>query len=129
MDEQKTAAKPRFMKPRLQKEANCRRRAGEDVIGEYLNSKKEFADEVMRPLQAKIEPVYVVPGSDAEAHVRKRYPHKTIRHVRNRIRTLSVMAFLRGLPLAFQRQMAANLDAVYHFTFTGTESTEATVTI
>ena len=35
----------------------------------------------MRPLQAKIEPVYVVPGSDAEAHVRKRHPHKTIRHV------------------------------------------------
>lgn len=103
--------------------------AGEDVIGEYLTSKKEFADEVMRPLQAKIEPVYVVPGSDAEAHVRKRYPHKTIRHVRNRIRTLSVMAFLQGLPLAFQRQTAANLDAVYHFTFTGTESTEATVTI
>ena len=103
--------------------------AGEDVIGEYLTSKKEFADEVMRPLQAKIEPVYVVPGSDAEAHVRKRYPHKTIRHVRNRIRTLSVMAFLRGLPLAFQRQTAGNLDAVYHFTFTGTESTEATVTI
>lgn len=103
--------------------------AGEDVIGEYLKSKKEFADEVMRPLQAKIEPVYVVSGSDAEAHVRKRYPHKTIRLVRNRIRTLSVMAFLRGLPLAFQRQAAGNLDAVYHFTFTGTESTEATVTI
>jgi ferredoxin len=103
--------------------------AGDDVIGEYLNSKKEFADEVMRPLQAKIEPVYVVSGSDAEAHVRKRYPHKTIRHVRNRIRTLSVMAFLQGLPIAFQRQAAGNLNAVYHFTFTGTESTEATVTI
>ena len=51
--------------------------AGEDVIGPYLASKKSFADEVMRPLQAKLEPVYVVRGSDAEAHVRKRYPHKT----------------------------------------------------
>jgi putative sterol carrier protein len=39
------------------------------------------------------------------------------------------MAFLRGLPLSFQRQAAGNLDAVYHFTFTGTESREATVTI
>src|SRR5258707_15485023 len=29
--------------------------AGEDVIGEYLNSKKEFTDEVVRPLQAKKE--------------------------------------------------------------------------
>jgi Fe-S-cluster-containing hydrogenase component 2 len=103
--------------------------AGEDVIGQYLNSKKEFADEVMRPLQAKVEPVYVVSGSDAEAHVRKRYPHKTVRHVHNRLRTLNIMAFLRGLPLAFQRQAAGNLDAVYHFSFTGTESTEATVTV
>jgi epoxyqueuosine reductase QueG len=31
--------------------------AGEDVIGPYLASKKDFADEVMRPLQAKREPV------------------------------------------------------------------------
>ena len=43
--------------------------AGEDVIGPYLASKKDFADDVMRPLQAKPEPVYVVRGSDAEAHV------------------------------------------------------------
>ena len=56
--------------------------AGEDVIGPYLASKKDFADDVMRPLQAKHEPVYVVRGSDAEAHVQKRYPHKTVRHVR-----------------------------------------------
>jgi ferredoxin len=95
--------------------------AGEDVIGEYLNSKKEFTDEVVRPLQAKKEPVYVVPGSDAEAHVQKRYPHKTIRYVRNSLRPRSIMAFLRGLPLSFQRQAAGDLDAVYHFTFTGKE--------
>jgi NAD-dependent dihydropyrimidine dehydrogenase PreA subunit len=103
--------------------------AGEDVIGEYLNSKKEFTDEVVRPLQAKKEPVYVVPGSDAETHVQKRYPHKTVRYVRNSLRTRSIMAFLRGLPLSFQRQAAGNLDAVYHFTFTGTEPAEATITI
>ena len=30
--------------------------AGEDVIGPYLASKKDFADDVMRPLQAKREP-------------------------------------------------------------------------
>jgi ferredoxin len=97
--------------------------AGEDVIGEYLNSKKEFTDEVVRPLQAKKEPVYVVPGSDAEMHVQKRYPHKTIRYVRNSLRPRSIMAFLRGLPLSFQRQAAGSLDAVYHFTFTGKELT------
>src|SRR4051794_28964631 len=38
--------------------------AGEDVIGPYLASKKTFADEIMRPLLAKREPVYVIPGSD-----------------------------------------------------------------
>src|SRR5213082_4317561 len=45
--------------------------AGEDVIGPYLASKKNFTDDVVRPLQAKHEPVYVVRGSDAEAHVQK----------------------------------------------------------
>jgi putative sterol carrier protein len=52
-----------------------------------------------------------------------------VRHVRNSLRPRSIMALLHGLPLSFQRQAAGNLDAVYHFTFTGTESAEATVTI
>jgi hypothetical protein len=34
------------------------------------------------PLQEKKEAVYVVPKSDAEAHVRKRFPLKTVKHVR-----------------------------------------------
>jgi ferredoxin len=103
--------------------------AGEDVIGPYLASKKDFTDEVMRPLQAKKEPVYVVSGSDAEAHVRKRYPHKTVRQVRGSLRPRTIAAFLRGLPVAFQRQAAGNLNAIYHFTFTGSETAEATVAI
>lgn len=103
--------------------------AGEDVIGPYLASKKDFADEVMRPLQAKAEAIYVVPGSDAEAHVRKRYPHKTVRHVRGSLRLRTIAAFLQGLPVGFQRQAAGNLSATYHFTFTGAEEAEATVTI
>ena len=73
--------------------------AGEDVIGPYLASKKDFADDVMRPLQAKREPVYVVRGSDAEAHVQKRYPHKTVRHVRNSLRPRSIASLLFGMPL------------------------------
>jgi hypothetical protein len=103
--------------------------AGEDVITPYLTSKKDFADEVMRPLQAKREPVYVIPGSDAEAHVQKRYPHKTVRHVRGSLRQRTVVSLLRGMPLAFQRHAAGNLDATYHFTFTGDEAVEATVAI
>lgn len=103
--------------------------AGEDVIGPYLASKKDFADDVMRPLQAKREPVYVVRGSDAEAHVQKRYPHKTVRHVRNSLRPRSIANLLVGMPLAFQRHAAGKLAATYHFVFTGKETTEATVTI
>lgn len=103
--------------------------AGEDVIGPYLASKKNFADDVMRPLQAKHEPVYVVRGSDAEAHVRKRYPHKTMRHVRGLLRPRSIASLLFGMRVSFQRQAAGKLDATYHFVFTGKESAEATVTI
>lgn len=103
--------------------------AGEDVIGPYLNSKKEFADEVMRPLQAKREPVYVIAGADAEAHAKKRYPHKTVRHVRNSLRPRSIAVLLQGMPQTFQRHAAGKLDATYHFVFTGSEPVEATVTI
>ena len=103
--------------------------AGEDVIGPYLASKKDFADDVMRPLQAKHEPVYVVRGSDAEAHVQKRYPHKAVRHVRNSLRPRSIAALLQGMPLSFQRHAAGTLDVAFHFVFTGNEPAEATVTI
>ena len=103
--------------------------AGEDVIGPYLASKKDFADDVMRPLQAKREPVYVVRGSDAETHVQKRFPHKTVRHVRGSLRPRSITSLLFGMPLSFQRHAAGKLEATYHFVFTGKEPAEATVTI
>ncbi|HSU52654.1 MAG TPA: SCP2 sterol-binding domain-containing protein [Candidatus Dormibacteraeota bacterium] len=103
--------------------------AGEDVIGPFLASKKDFADDVLRPLQAKREPVYVVRGSDAEAHVRKRYPHKTVRPVRGSLRPRSISSLLFGMPLSFQRHAAGKLEATYHFVFTGNEPAEVTVTI
>ena len=103
--------------------------AGEDVIGPYLASKKDFSDDVLRPLQAKREPVYVIPGSDAETHVTKRYPHKTVRHVHSSLRPRSIISLLQGMPQTFQRHAAGKLDATYHFVFTGTEHAEVTVTI
>jgi ferredoxin len=103
--------------------------AGEDVIGPYLASKKNFTDDVLRPLQAKHEPVYVVRGSNAETHVQKRYPHKTVRHVRGSTRSRSIAALLEGMKNTFQRNAAGTLDAVYQFVFTGNEASEATVTI
>ncbi|MGW0249725.1 4Fe-4S binding protein [Nocardia goodfellowii] len=57
--------------------------AGEDVIGPFLDSRKQHLDDVVRPLQNKPEPVYVLEGSAAEEHVTKRFPNKTPKQVGN----------------------------------------------
>jgi ferredoxin len=103
--------------------------AGEDVIGPYLDDRKGHRDRVMRPLQEKIEPVYVLAGGDAEEHVGRRFPHKTTRTVHSGLRPGSIDGFIKGLPLLFQRRPAADLDATYHLTFTGSEQRQVTVTI
>src|SRR5213593_1455776 len=103
--------------------------AGEDVIGPYLTDKAGHLREVVRPLQEKEETVYVVAGSDAEEHVGRRFPLKTIKRVGSGLRPRTIQRFLSGLPLVFQPGKAAKLDAVFHFTFTGKEPKEATVTI
>ena len=103
--------------------------AGEDVIGEFLDDRKKFLKEVVKPLQDKSEMVYVVPNSDAEDHVKKRFPHKQVRSVSNGLRSKSIRAFLGVLPHMFQRNQAKDLAATYHFTFTGEENAQATVII
>src|SRR5438552_285709 len=103
--------------------------AGEEVIGPYLTDKAGHLREVVRPLQEKEETVYVVAGSDAEEHVTRRFPLKTIKRVGNGLRPRSIQRFLSGLSLTFQPGKAANLNAVYHFTFTGKEEKQATVSI
>jgi len=103
--------------------------AGEDVIGPFLDDRKNFLKDVVRPLQEKKETVYVVPNSDAEVHVARRFPHKTTKRVSNGLRPTSTKRFLRGLTLSFQRDQSEGLNAAYHFTFTGEEACEATVTI
>jgi Fe-S-cluster-containing hydrogenase component 2 len=103
--------------------------AGEDVIGPYLTNKAGHLRDTVRPLQEKEETVYVVAGSDAEEHVARRFPHKQVKRVGNGLRPPSIQRFLSGLPLTFQPGKAANLNAVYHFTFTGKEERQATITI
>jgi hypothetical protein len=73
--------------------------------------------------------VYVIPGSDAEAYVTKRFPHKRARRVGGGRRTRTIRSFLAALPHVFQRHASKGLDATYHFTFTGEEPAEATVVI
>jgi ferredoxin len=103
--------------------------AGEDVIGPYLQAKAGHVQATVRPLQEKEETVYVVPGSDAEAHVARRFPRKKTKRVGNGLRPRSIRGFLASLPLAFQPGQAEGLDATYHFTFTGAEDRQATVVI
>lgn len=103
--------------------------AGEDVIAPYLENRREHLETIVRPLQQKVESIYVVPGSDAEDHVRKRFPHKTVRNVRGSLRPRSIDGLLSAMPHAFQREKAAGLNAVYHFRFTGEEPREVTIRI
>ena len=103
--------------------------AGEDVIGPFLSNRKGFLANVVRPLQEKVETVYVTPNSAAEAHVSKRFPHKRLKRVSSGLRLTSIRSFLDALPRAFQPQQAAGLEATYHFTFTGAEEYQATVVI
>jgi NAD-dependent dihydropyrimidine dehydrogenase PreA subunit len=103
--------------------------AGEDVIGPWLADRKQFTEDVVRPLQHKEETVYVVAGSDAEVYVPKKFPHKRFKSVGNGIRPQSIAGFVVGMPLAFQRGRSEGLDATYHFTFTGDEERAVTVVI
>ncbi len=103
--------------------------AGEDVIGPYLADRGEYLDAIVKPLQQNDEPVYVVPRSDAEGHVTRRFPHKRVRKVRGSLLPSTVAGFLFGIGITFQRDQSAGLNAVFHFTFTGSDSGQATVTI
>src|SRR6267143_430144 len=104
--------------------------AGEDVIAPFLTDRKEFLEDVVKPLQDKAETIYVVPGSDAEEYVVRRFPHKKTKRVANGLAGQgSIRDFLRGLPLVFQPGRSEGLNVVYHFTFTGREELKATVAI
>jgi Fe-S-cluster-containing hydrogenase component 2 len=104
--------------------------AGEDVIGPYLADRKQYMEEIAKPLTEKVETVYVVAGSDPEAYVPRRFPHKPIKRVRNGLSNIrSIFVFLRSLTLVFQRGRSAGLNATFHFSFVGREPAEVTVEI
>jgi alkyl sulfatase BDS1-like metallo-beta-lactamase superfamily hydrolase len=96
----------------------------------FLTDRAQYLQDVVRPLQEKEETVYVVPKSDAEEYVTRRFPHKQIKRVGNSLNRLqSIQSFLNGMPLTFQRNQSKGVAATYHFTFTGAEERRATVTI
>jgi Fe-S-cluster-containing hydrogenase component 2 len=104
--------------------------AGDDVIAPFLTDRSQYLQDVVRPLQNKEETVYVVPKSDAEEYVTRRFPHKQVKLVGNSLNRLQTIAsFSRGLPLTFQRNQSKGLAATYHFIFTGAEEQRATIVI
>ncbi len=103
--------------------------AGTAGIGEYIDDRVRYIREVVQPMRDMEEKIYVVRGSDAEAHVTAEFPHKTLRRVSNGVRPNSIKSFLMRMRVAFQRNQAKGLDARFHFTFTGAEPCEATVVI
>jgi ferredoxin-NADP reductase/Fe-S-cluster-containing hydrogenase component 2 len=103
--------------------------AGEDVIGPYLHNKQRHLNDVVRPLQERAEPVYVVPGSDAEAIARRKFKNKTVKPVDNGLRPRSIAGLIDLMPYVFQPNQSRGLDATFHLTFTGAERREATIRI
>ena len=103
--------------------------AGEDVIGPYLADRKAHLQDVVKPLQDKPEPVYVIKGSDADTFARKKWTNKTVKHVGNALRPRTIPGLLATMPLVFQPNQSRGLNATYHFSFTGEENHEATIII
>jgi Fe-S-cluster-containing hydrogenase component 2 len=103
--------------------------AGEEVIRPFLENRSEFISEVVKPLQQKEETIYVQPNSDGEAYVKKRFPHKRIKHVGAVLRPVSIRGFIKLMRHGFQPGQSKGLSARYHFRFTGAEPAECTVII
>ncbi|MCE9579242.1 MAG: SCP2 sterol-binding domain-containing protein [Deltaproteobacteria bacterium] len=103
--------------------------AGEDIIGRFLRDRAGHLRDTVKPLTERVETVYVVAGSDAQAHVAKRFPHKHVRVVRSSLRPASARAFFRAIPLTFQRGPARGWKATFHFDLAGADAVQATVRI
>ena len=102
---------------------------GDENIGPYAEDQKRYREDVAKRLTDRKETVYVVKGSDAEAHVLKRFPHKTLKYVHSCARPTSAAKFFENLPIVFERGQSKGLNAVYHLSFTGAETCQGTITI
>jgi Fe-S-cluster-containing hydrogenase component 2 len=80
-------------------------------------------------LQQRGGSIFVLKGSDAEAHAERSFPPERIRRVRSGNRVASARAFLQALPVVFQPGRAEGLDARFHFDFTGADPCRGTVVI
>jgi ferredoxin len=103
--------------------------AGDDVLGGFVDRRSDHLRQVVKPLTDRVETVYAVAGSDAEAHVKRRFPQKKLQIVRSSLRVTEARAFFRALPHTFQRGPARGWQATFHFELTGENAVRATVRI
>lgn len=103
--------------------------AGEDVLGPYLKDKAAHRQEILKPFQDRPETIYVVAGTDAEAGARRKWKNKTIKIVGNGLPPRTISSLLKLMPVVFQPGQSHGLNAVFHFTFTGAENRNATITV
>jgi epoxyqueuosine reductase QueG/putative sterol carrier protein len=103
--------------------------AGEDVLGGFVDRRAEHLRTVVKPLTDREETVYVVAGSDAQAHLARRFPHKKAQVVRSSLRPTSARALFSAIPLTFQRGPAQGWKATFHFDLDGADPVQATVCI
>lgn len=102
--------------------------AGEDVLPLFREDKKQYVNDIVKPLKDRPELVYVRPGTTAEKAARKN-PNKEIRHVQTSFRPLSLTGFINGIRVAFNREVAQDLSLIVHFQFVGEEERSITVAI
>jgi ferredoxin len=103
--------------------------AGDDVLSAFVHDRSSHLRTVLKPLTEREETVYVVAGSDAESHVRRRFPHKRVKRIRSSLRATRATEFFGALPLIFQRDPARGWAATFHFDLSGPEAVRATVCI
>ncbi len=103
--------------------------AGADVLGPFVQRRASHLEQVLRPLTERAETVYAVRGSDAAAHVQRRFPHKRLRIIQSSLRSTDARAFFRAIPLTFQRGPARGWRATLHFNLSGEQAVQATVRI
>jgi epoxyqueuosine reductase QueG len=102
--------------------------AGDDLIGIYKNDRKDWVENIVKPLKDKKEPVYVVKNTRAEDHAR-RNPNKEIKVIRNVLHPNSVNAFLTGSRISFEPKHARGVNMTVHFQFNGKQTAKATIII
>jgi ferredoxin len=103
--------------------------AGDDVLGGFVHDRTGHVQRVLKPLTEREETIYVVAGSDAEAHVRRRFPHKRVQRIRSSLRPSRPQDFFGALRRIFQRGPAKGWAATFHFDLTGREAVRGTVRI